>query len=441
MTHIDQFLISGFKGIDEIKVDAGNINLITGRNNTGKTSLMEALDILFNPQNMARFEENIGKIINAHKRTCSITCHYSKSQTRLTDFVSDDPNIRQREVGIRPPRDEEIVNYFSKAISDVIETNERYPMPVIHPSLQEEQETLEESNDVEHLIFNTVQDSLSELSMADILLSAKNDLVIFEIEGDEYPFIYLGENYEAVRDRLVEQSTSRLRERASQFPESISTQLESLGFHQSIERLLTPRFGKGRFLDDEPSKLGGLYFVESVQATSDNIDLEDNNMAVRVSQIERYLKDNNIVDNLDDFSFDKLVFREEDEPPYEIPYSFMGDGLKTIVGVLWELYNDAQMGEILLLEEPENHMHPGYIENLVHQLVNISYEDDIQLFITTHNVDFIDSFFSDHVQKDHEEYLQNHFKLIQLTDRIDRTLDYERAKEKSDDLDLDLRGI
>lgn len=76
MTQISQIRVSGFKGIDELELEAGDFTLITGKNNAGKTSLMESIDLLFNPQNLQNFGSHIDSLINAKNSTCSISCEY-----------------------------------------------------------------------------------------------------------------------------------------------------------------------------------------------------------------------------------------------------------------------------------------------------------------------------------------------------------------------------
>jgi AAA15 family ATPase/GTPase len=170
------------------------------------------------------------------------------------------------------------------------------------------------------------------------------------------------------------------------------------------------------------------------------VDLDSKNAAIRTSDIEDYLQRNEIVEKLNDFSFDKLVYSDEGEK-YEVPYESMGDGFKTIVGILWELHAGSGTKEVLLLEEPERHMHPGYVYNVVDQMIELVKQLDLQLFITTHNTDLIEAFLSDKFDKKRQKYLRDHFKLIQLTEPVHRTLDYDSAKEEVNNLNVDLRGI
>jgi AAA15 family ATPase/GTPase len=50
MKHIDEFTIHAFRGLRDVKLEGlGQINLLVGENNSGKTSVLEALAIFCNP--------------------------------------------------------------------------------------------------------------------------------------------------------------------------------------------------------------------------------------------------------------------------------------------------------------------------------------------------------------------------------------------------------
>ncbi len=52
MNHIDEFVIGGFRGLQDLKIEGlSQINLLVGGTNTGKTSVLEALSIYCDPLN------------------------------------------------------------------------------------------------------------------------------------------------------------------------------------------------------------------------------------------------------------------------------------------------------------------------------------------------------------------------------------------------------
>jgi AAA15 family ATPase/GTPase len=201
-----------------------------------------------------------------------------------------------------------------------------------------------------------------------------------------------------------------------------------------------PRFGRGRFTDGKPEEIGGVRFVEdSVLLSPEDVDLDQENAAVRLSNIEEYLQENSLVDDLNTLSIEQLVFENGEGEKYQVPYKFMGDGFRAMLGVLWELSGEDRRNNILLLEEAENHMHPEYIHELSYQLGQILQQKNIQTFITTHNIDFIRSFLEIE-DKELEKFLIEQFKLLKMDPDFPEEYDYIDAKEHATNLQLDLRG-
>ncbi|MEZ3114658.1 ATP/GTP-binding protein [Halobaculum sp. MBLA0147] len=193
-------------------------------------------------------------------------------------------------------------------------------------------------------------------------------------------------------------------------------------------------------MQDETDRDYPVRFVTDPAITDDTPDPNADGTAIRRSRIEDFLTEEEIVDGLVDFSFDRLVFEDGDERE-EVPYDFMGSGFKTLVGILWELYDPEADNEILLIEEPAVHMHPGYVNEFTQQLLRVAREEEVQLFVTTHREDLIESFFAPPTQRSHGEYLREEFQVIQMTDLLTKQLDYEQAETELDELNTDLRGI
>jgi len=97
--------------------------------------------------------------------------------------------------------------------------------------------------------------------------------------------------------------------------------------------------------------------------------------------------------------------------------------------------------EIVLLEEPDTHMHAGYVREVVYFLIDLAREEDVQLFITTHDSDFINDFFTENLTDEEEAYLEDEFSLLRMEEDGAVVEDYETARENLKDLHLDLRGI
>lgn len=86
-----------------------------------------------------------------------------------------------------------------------------------------------------------------------------------------------------------------------------------------------------------------------------------------------------------DLVFNKNI-KEETVP---IPPYLKGGGEQMILHLLHEIENTS--ADIVLIEEPENHLHPRLIKKLMNRIKEISEKQDKQFFITTHSPFVIDS--------------------------------------------------
>jgi len=118
----------------------------------------------------------------------------------------------------------------------------------------------------------------------------------------------------------------------------------------------------------------------------------------------------------------------------------MGEGFQAIVALLWELLDD-DLPEVVFLEEPTTHMHPGYVREVVFFLIQLAMEEDVQLFVTTHSNDFLNDLFAENLREEEEAFLEEEFRLFQMQDGGAKTLDYREAEHSLEELMLDLRGV
>ncbi len=189
------------------------------------------------------------------------------------------------------------------------------------------------------------------------------------------------------------------------------------------------------YLQDPPENQITSAFIERSYDVGEGRD-----NPIKEDDIGDFLREKEILDNLKSFSLDHLVFDPEDEEKYSVPFDQMGEGFKAIVGILWELLDD-NLPEVVFLEEPDTHMHPGYVRELVYFLIDLAREEDIQLFVTTHNDDFLNDLFVENLTDEEVEFLESEFRLIQMQDGAADVMDYREAEHTLEELMLDLRGL
>ena len=100
----------------------------------------------------------------------------------------------------------------------------------------------------------------------------------------------------------------------------------------------------------------------------------------------------------------RLVFKESGRLRY---FSDFGDGLRCCVGILGTAMTLENTG--LCVEEIESHQHSGSLSKLIRHLVEISHENNLQIFLSTHSMDVWESLHRG-VYKEDETKEKNEFR-------------------------------
>lgn len=381
MGHVESVDIEGFKCLKSVSLECGQFNLITGRNGTGKSSVLEAIELGHNPRFIGRYNKKLPHVINVESDSASVSLQFKSKSNNIL---------------LRLPDERE-------AIESIWELADQIRGSQGHIENNELLKSLENQN-------QELNVSGSKYEIDDI----KEDIVVIESNSSEYTFV---DSVDWVLDMYSDKMSGSFEH------------LVNSGFLAGPE-------DKGRFIGDRPPKLDIRYMRNYKWRTQ----IKEESEGVAQVRVRDFLRDHDIFPNLESFSFDELVF-DEDGEQYAIPYDFLGDGTKTIIGIVWQLVADDEIPDVVLLEEPENHLHPGYVKELVPFLIDFAREEDVQLFVTSHNVDFISELLSDSLSEDHREWLAEEFRLIQMTELSPKQYDYDRAKHHFDELHLDLRGL
>lgn len=410
---IQRVEVSGFKRLSSLTFEPGRVNVLTGRNNAGKTSLLEAIQLALDPTALDQYGEHVDSLVNVDADEAAVRLEYDRAsgsgsrEVRLTHQQDQDPTLlrralvagiqllrESRELGDVSQDDEFVENYVETAV-DVV--NERFDEYVERVGTQ--------TFDRIDLSIDGQSHTFAGTSRLQLLVTEVTELfseeIVSRVDGGVGP---------QERDAV----TLRVRD------------------------FLTHTVGYGIFLDGDPEPLHeSTHYEEPVKLDHETVARDQNDAAVRLSELEDYLREHDLVENLHTLSLDQMVYEEDDEK-YQVPYEFTGEGLKTLLGLLWELSGDTD--DLLLLEEPENHMHPHYVHQFVRWLVDVVRDQDLQVFLTTHDVDTIRSFF-DHVTPEQASFLAEAFRLLKVAPELPESYDYDAAETLSTDLQLDPRGI
>ena len=397
MARLEHVSVEGFKRVEHVAFDPGMVNVVTGRNNSGKTSLLEAVDLACDPTGVERFGGSHASLIRESRDTARVALTTADDERRVAFSVPDESEA------------EEILwEEFRRRLSEVVDGTRNQ---------------LDITADTRTTVESVISAAIDEIDVLRHVLSVS-------IDDETYPYIWYSER---LSDVLLETGLE------------LHAQLADEATPDDERR---PPFGRGPvFSENRDGPLVGevpppfvgasILDVSELDDVAPEIDEEEH--AVRRDDLGDFLSDRGILENLKSLGFDYLVFAENGHKR-SVPFEFMGAGLQSLTRVLWELFADG-LPEVVLLEEPDAHMHPGYVRELVYFLIELAREDQIQLFVTTHNNDFLNDLFTENLTEEERAFLEDEFRLVQMQDAGADVMDYAQAGETLKELKLDLRGL
>lgn len=386
---INQIKIKDFRCIEGVSFKPRNINIFAGRNNTGKSSVLYAIATAF-------FRQKV----------------YMESHQKMKYLV----RIPQKKAEIEISSDNIVIKTI--IFNDFEEIPEQYKKE-IYLQLKNEIQTL----------FNKFKKNLNvNMDLEQVFSIISNIIKIYTVT-----FVHeYASNNDVPRKHLISvildparyKEAQTVLEKEFRLPETPKERVALRFF--VIRRVfdLIQNFKIGN--DSDFMKKANLNFYTDIKS---EIETDEKTLLA----LENILRED-VFPNLKRLGKDSVVLGEEF---LERPIEIYGDGLKAILTVLKLLY--ASENGILLLEEPENHLHPGYMKLLIKHLIKYSEKLNVQLFISTHNMDLLEEFLK------HKE-LDKKLQIIRMSkDELKEKLSFEilnynDAKEE-EEMRLDIRGV
>jgi len=328
MARINTLHIENFRAIGELDYEPHQINLITGQNNTGKSALLDAVYI-----------NATGEVISPSSiRYANETYNIKNQETRAV--INSDINhvtIYKSLEDCRkadPGSYAKIRGYIIEELSDTIEGDEEYKDQYLA------------------IIFDTID---------------------FVITISDYSFSvtpYFPDGMRELMKKLKELN-------------------QMSGEHADAS---------GNFRLSSPSRIRlikGLHYTDTIFQKNtlavNKMSHSDKFLLERIGDkeihlLEKFIQEHNLVKNIERLTQKNVLYRKDGEIE-EIPISAHGDGF---VALLTTLHNLLQSENgILIIEEPENHLHPRYLSVLIETLFTYCKQLKVQVFMATHSYDLI----------------------------------------------------
>ncbi|HJH31649.1 MAG TPA: hypothetical protein C5S50_05610 [Methanosarcinaceae archaeon] len=402
MEIINDISIKNFKGIEEMDFPCGSINIIVGPNNTGKSSILQSIwlaitslndftDVMDNEISEIVVDEfNFKYLINQGKETSSIQLNLFNDDEINLDIIYSKKNKYYPELS----------NYFSNFISDLSYLKSEFPLNQglsyrVFRELQKTNRSLKSDESKEKL-----DNILNEISLQ---MDSEIKKIGNELLDSEKLFIRSKLNNDLISMCAI----------ADDFNENIYQSEEEIPIIDIPLIISSPHLGDNTHLLYE--KLFNTKKLSHVLG----------NLKNKIS----YFEDIGIID--DEI---RVSLTDNDQT---LPLSSMGDGFKGLLKL--SFMAPLIKHGIVLFEEPENSMHPGYFEILAKEIVSNSH--DSQFFITTHSLEFLEYL----LEKSEKLGVIDSVKILRLTRRAGNFIDREvysgiDAKKDIEDIKIDLRG-
>ena len=330
--------IKNFRALEDFRVSKlGRVNLIVGKNNSGKSSVLEALRIYAGNAQRGLLEQ----IAEGHDEKYSLD---------ESDQIESDMQFPFEDlfVGRQFPQNETL------AISIGEITSSDYALQIEHGFLIEEEDTVKDEQG--EIIGTTTRLRRFSKSSHEDLSSKAFSHALFVTKGERsFPSIQL--------DKYIR---SRFRYPPMKISEALPCSVIPTQFISVDE------------LADEWDKIVFTEYEEVVRQALRIITPEFENLTfVR--------KDKNSRMKLRRFAKVKVS-----DSPHPVPLNSLGDGMLRVLQLVLKVF--PAKGGFLLIDEFENGLHFSVQEKVWTMLFELAEKLDIQIFATTHSWDCIESF-------------------------------------------------
>ena len=421
MEIIKEINISNYKGFEQIQFPCGSINIIVGPNNTGKSSILEA--IFMSISSLNNFEDTLqtglGDLFDLEMIDIKHFIHHKKEKSNIELVLKDNNKLELDISHFKRGYLQEVEDYFLNFINENSTDKglDISPNKLISPEIYNLHREIAMIQQMVSVIDKADFKKQSELEKKQSEL--KKMLKIINEKMDSEIQNYKKKVFDSEKMFL----TSKLNNNLIAIHVTMDDYIGEIPVHNNkistdYDIPLIISNPNERYID-----MQGIHKkLVKTRKLKEVLDFLKNRIP--------YFEDIRQVDN------DLLVLLENQKEP--LPVSFMGDGFKALLKL--SFMAPLVKNGVVLFEEPETAMHPYYLDILAKEIVVNSV--DSQFFISTHSLELLERILEKAEKLDKIESVRI-IRLRRLSEGyIEREILYgEEAKEEIESINTDLRGF
>jgi predicted ATP-dependent endonuclease of OLD family len=422
--------IENFKAIDSLHFNPHMLNIFVGRNNTGKTSILQAIKLAFDREDYSDFFYS----------QPSAAIKYGENRVKLELKLAEDKR-KKIELGIERVTMTVLISQLEKAVNEIFkrslerikDTNSKTP-----ESDERKRRAVEIEKELKDWLNSEI---ILELVDRDQLKKSIRESVNLIVNGEKN--FLAGSTIDSMARKLAFQIAEKLG--ITEFlggEVSITTHFRRFTvFDDQHEDSFFSLYEKEMARKEKENLSSPIFIIDPIKSI-DKVISEGKRIEGTAHEIDKIIKEDKIISGLKRFNFNNLVFEGVED---DVSMDSMGDGFKALIGILASLYQQPK-NTIVLIEEPEVHMHPGYLQELAKYLILLSRTRNIQLFISTHSMELINCFLDiDLMPPLNSDFVKSEFFMLRLNQLenvvVSEEIDYNEADMAIKELEWDLRGI
>jgi len=410
---IKKVRIQNYKGLEDLEFEPSRINIFVGRNNTGKSSALEAVALTLSATN--GFVDALGEDMLSHITKRRMPEQWTKGLNPIKYFVILGKGEGHVQVEIDGKSLRLDLQYLEKGVPESDAGDKFFEFLEVYSWGKT-------FKDFEDIVYISMRARLKKESFFRDAFDRKRAKIKEEITPTPKLFIV---------GRLSKSIISEVAY-ASVPAKELEDAVDSSGNAYAVDKSQREELKRFDVLLEHNEAIPILFRMSSV------------NEAKEVKRmLGELVRENKHEEAIQLIRTEVEYFKDVREVGGEllcslttgtVPLSFLGDGFLALLNISFM----SVLADTVFIEEPETCLHPGFLDVAARQIVNSA--ERTEFFIATHNAEFLEYLLK--AGKDHLEL----FRFVRLHRMPDGELSYEiltgeEATEEIFEIKTDLRGV